>query len=228
MKEKRLPLSGSEVTYTPLKWNSKKAKWSNNCYAYAVDDLRQYRIHKAQPGDVSGMSNNHHDYTTCKGLSKRVVSDNPGKIYVCPDYKKPCPRGYFKVMLFVSPVKGHADFHWYKQHGAITYKAKVGDTVTSVAAYFKVPMSRIKQATGAKGVVPGRNIRFKANVWSHKRGWGGGPLLTDAAGKAILNPRTANRKYGELNYKKFCHAFCVKRGGVKVGKSSPQIGKKLF
>jgi hypothetical protein len=217
MKDKRLPLSGSEVKYTPLKWNSKNAKWNNNCYAYAVNDLSQARIHKSQPGNVSGMSDNYHSYTTCKGLAERVISDNPGKIYVCPDYKKPCPRGYFKVMLFVSPT-GQADFHWYKQHGDVTYKVDTGDTVISIANKFKVPVNLIKKAAGVRGVVAGTNLRFHANIWSHKRGWGDGPLITDASGQVILNPKTADKKYGELNYKKFCHAFCVKRTGVKVGK----------
>lgn len=212
----RLPLSGNEVVYRAGPWTNKKAMWNNNCYAYAVNDLRYYRIHKAQPGNVSGMSNNYHSYSTCKGLAKRVVSDNPGKIFVCPNYKKPCPRGYYKVMLFVSPVKGHNDFHWYKQHGKITYKVKAGDTKKSIAAFFKVKPSDIKGT-----VSPGRNVTITANVWSHKRGWGDGPLLVDSKGKAILNPRKAGRDYGSLNYKRFCHAFCVKRTGIHVGKTRP-------
>ena len=224
MSSVRLRLSGSEVVYNTKKWCTKKAKWNNNCYAYAVDDLRLYRVHKAQPGNVSGMSNNHHSYSSCKGLAKRVVSDNPGKIYVCPNYKKPCPRGFFKVMLFVSPVAGHNDFHWYKQHGNVTYKVKTGDTKASIAKFFKIPVSRL---TGKK-IEPGKNISFRSNVWSHKRGWGDCPLLTDAKGKAILNPRKASRNYGSLNYKRFCHAFCVQTTGVNVGKTSPKVAKQLF
>jgi LysM repeat protein len=224
MKAVRLRLSGWEVDYNPKKWTTKKAKWNNNCYAYAVNDLQAYRVHKAQPGNVSGMSNNYHSYSTCKGLAKRVVSDNPGKIFVCPNYKKPCPRGYYKIMLFVSPVKGHNDFHWYKQHGKITYKVKSGDTKASIARFFKIPVSRL----AGKKIEPGKDITFKANIWSHKRGWGDGPLLTDANGKAILNPRTASRNYGSLNYKRFCHAFCVSTTGVNVGKTRPEITKKLF
>lgn len=218
---KTLPLSGSEVTYDAGNWNFKQAKWNNNCYAYAVNDRKMYRVHKAQPGNVSGMSNNYHSYSSCKGLAKRVISDNPGKIYVCPNYKKPCPAGHYKVMLFVSPVKGHNDFHWYKQHGKVTYKVKVGDTVASIAKFFKVPAKKIKDAAGAKGVRTGVNISFKRNIWSHKRGWGDGPLLTDAKGKVIINPKTASRDYGSLNYKRFCHAFCVSRSGVNVGKTRP-------
>jgi LysM repeat protein len=124
-------------------------------------------------------------------------------------------------MLFVSPVEGHNDFHWYKQHSVVTYKVKTGDTQTSIAKYFKVPVSRIKGALTADGLVPGRTIKFKSNLWSHKRGWGNGPLLTDSKGKVIFNPLTANKNYGGLNYKSFCHAFCVQMRGVKVGKTGP-------
>ena len=124
-------------------------------------------------------------------------------------------------MLFVSPVKGHHDFHWYKQHSVVTYKIKAGDTQKSIATYFHVPVSRIKSSLGTGGIVPGRSIKFKSNIWSHKRGWGNGPLLTDSKGKLILNPLTANKDYGGLNYKRFCHAFCVQMSGVKVGKTSP-------
>lgn len=228
MNKNRLPLSGSEVVYDSVKWDFKKAKWNNNCYAYAVNDRRLYRVHKAQPGNVSGMSDNYHSYRTCKGLAERVVSDNPGKIYVCPDYKKPCPRGYFKVMLFVSPVPGHEDFHWYKQHGKITYNVKTGDTIESIAKFFKVKPAVVKKAAGKKKLRGGVRISFIANVWSHKRGWGDGPLLTDSKGNAIINPKKAARNYGGLNYKRFCHAFCVKRTGIKVGKTRPEVGNKLF
>ena len=103
------------------------------------------------------------------------------------------------------------------------YRVKVGDTKRSLARFFKVPVSRLKNAE----MTPGKLVRFKANVWSHKRGWGGKPLLVDAKGKAIMNPLTASRDYGGgLNYSKYCHSYCVKRTGVDVGKTGSKVVKK--
>lgn len=91
-------------------------------------------------------------------------------------------KGYYKVMMFVSPGRPsnyirQGDFHFYKQHGVVEYKIKPGDTVASTAKFFKVPESRIKRAGPFR---VGKRIIFKANVFSHKRGWATGPLLTDA------------------------------------------------
>jgi len=99
--------------------------------------------------DRSGLSNWNHTYTHCTGLPKRVISDNPKKIYRT-DAEKKCKKGYFKVMMFVSPGRAsnyirQGDFHFYKQHGVVEYKIKPGDTIKSVATFFKVPESRIKR-----------------------------------------------------------------------------------
>ena len=48
-------------------------------------------------------------------------------------------------------------------------------------------------------------------------------LLGDANGKVIKDPRTAFRKYKELDYDKYCSAFCVKDRGIKVGKRYPKV-----
>jgi len=68
-----------------------------------------------------------------------------------------------------------------------------------------------------KKLTPGFILVFKINAWSHKQGWATGPLLVDANGNLITDPRKANRHYG-YNYSKFCSAFCVKQRGVKTGK----------
>lgn len=221
-----LPLSGSEPRYTNRRWSSKTGVTSNNCYAYAVGDYEAYRWQKSIPGDRSGLSNGKHNYTTCKNLPKRVVSDNPKKVYIAKANEK-CKKGYYKVMMFVSPGRPtnyirHGDFHFYKQHGVVEYKIKSGDTVNSVANFFKVPISKIKKAGKFE---LGKRIVFRANVFSHKRGWATGPLLTDAKGKLIKDPRKASRDYTSLNYKLYCSSFCVKNRGIKVGKTHPKIVK---
>jgi hypothetical protein len=233
MPPKRLPTSGSEHRFTHRLWGSKVGIGNNNCMAYAFHDFEYYRDQKSTPGDRTGNSNNGHSYTHCRGIPQKVLGDNPGKVYmVNPD--KRCKQGYYKVMLFVAPSPPGAyirqgDFHWYKQHNTVEYKMKEGDTVTSMARFFGVSRSVIQNALAKrrlKAPKKGRVIIFKANVWSHKRGWATEPLLVDAKGKAIFDPRRASRNYEGLNYKKFCSAFCVKNKGIKVGKSHPQILKK--
>lgn len=162
------------------------------------------------------------------------MSDNPKKVYVCKDPEKRCKKGYYKTMLFVAPARpsdwiSQGDFHWYKQHGVVEYKVKKGDTATSIARFFKVPLQRISRAVErakaknklVRTLKPGKLLVFKANVWSHKRGWATGALLTDAKGKIIKDPRVASRSYPGLNYKLFCNAFCVASKGVRVGPTAP-------
>lgn len=226
-KVKTLPLSGSESRYTTKRWGSKRGIGSNNCYAYAIGDYESYRWQKAIPGDRSGLSGLNHTYTHCTDLPRRVISDNPKKVYKT-DATKKCKRGYFKMMMFVSPGRPmnyirQGDFHFYKQHGVVEYKVKKGDTITSVAKFFKVPESRVKRVGQFK---VGKRIVFKSNLWSHKRGWATGPLLTDAKGKIIKDPRKASRDYPGLNYERYCSSFCVKKRGIKVGKTHPKVGQK--
>lgn len=213
----RLPTSGSEHPFSVYPWGYRGGgSNSNNCYAYAMHDWESYRVHKAQPGNRSGMSNRPIEYRSCERVHKRVLSDNPRKVRPAPLSRK-CPRGYYKVVLVIAPGR---DFHWYKQHSVVYYRVKAGDTKASLARFFKVPVSRFR----GLDLTPGKMIRFKANVWSHKRGWGGEPLLVDAKGKAILNPLAAARNYGwGLNYSKFCRSYCVKRTGVNVGKTRSKI-----
>ena len=161
-----------------------------------------------------------------RGLADRVVSDNPTKVYKARANER-CKKGYYKVMMFVSPGRPtnyirQGDFHFYKQHGVIEYKIKPGDTIASVANFFKIPVSRIR---GAGSFKVGKRIVFRANVFSHKRGWATGPLLKDARGNMIKDPRTSSRDYSTLNYKLYCGSFCVKNRGIKVGKTHPKVGE---
>ena len=100
--KKDLPTSGSERKFTNRRWGTATGIGNNNCYAYAVGDYEAYRWQKSIPGDRSGLSNKPNDYTTCAGLPKAVLSDNPGKIYRAKANEK-CKKGYYKVMMFVCP-----------------------------------------------------------------------------------------------------------------------------
>jgi hypothetical protein len=64
---------------------------------------------------------------------------------------------------------------------------------------------------------PGRVMTIPVKLWAHKQGFGGGPVIVDASGKTITDPRKANRNYGNgLNYTRFCSAYGVKYGAGRV------------
>ncbi|QIG59899.1 hypothetical protein [Dishui Lake phycodnavirus 4] len=225
-KTKNLPLSGSEPLYTERRWGSKKGIEHDNCYDYAFGNYSPYRTQKSSPGNRSGNNNNFNAIRSCGNLPSRVISDNPSKVYKVKA-EKVCRPGFYKTMMFVAPAGKNlfntGDFHFYKQHGRVEYKPKKGDTYEKIAKFFGVPENRIRRA-GA--IVPGKTIRFNANIFSHKRGWATGPLMVDSKGKIIKDPRKAGRNYTGLNYSEYCSSFCVKNKGVVIGKNSSNVRKK--
>ena len=210
------PTNGSEIIFKLEPWHTKGRK-HNNCYAYAVNDYESYDPVKSVPGARVG-KNGHHTYTHCKGLADRVVADNPKKVYKCDAMKK-CKKGYYKIMMVGAPSNKYGnttgDFHFYKQHSKAEHVVKTGDTYASIAKEYGVPYSRVYRAGALK---PGKKLRFPVNLFSHKQGWATGPLLTDACGKIIRDPRKSCRNYG-YNYSKYCSSFCVRNKGVEVGNS---------
>jgi LysM repeat protein len=71
----------------------------------------------------------------------------------------------------------------------------------------------------------GKVIEIPVALWSHKTGWAGGPLIVDASGKTITDPRKADRNYTPgFHYTKFCSAYIVKRGMAQTGNNSNRLG----
>jgi hypothetical protein len=143
------------------------------------------------------------------------------------------------------------DFHWYKEISAIRYRTRPGDGVSSLAKFFHVTPSVIKTALAkartsanvnngrvannsqelrvlnklgknSKDKVPvGKVLDFPVKLWSHKTGWAGGPLIVDASGKTITDPRRCDRKFTPgFHYTKFCSAYGVRRGFAKTGNNA--------
>lgn len=252
----------------------------DNCYDYAFGSYSSKRTSKSVPGNRSGISSNGMTFTTCAGIAKRVLADNPGNVYKMRSASaKPRP-GFYKVMCFVAPSNDFGnstgDFHWYKEISAIQYKIRPGDTVTGLAKFFRVTprvittaLSRARTALGAnngrvankntdlhilgkynllalrksqqasgprnglrvlqrysaqsnnKKLAPGKVIEFPVKLWSHKTGWAGGPLIVDASGHTISDPRKADRSYKPgFHYTKFCSAYGVRRGFAKTGSNN--------
>ena len=189
-----------------------KHKGANNCYAYAIGDFRQSRPMKSVPGWWAGIRTNH-PFTYCKGVKDLVIADG-GKNIRLINPKAKCQTGWHKVVLVTSP---QGDFHWARLNKAVKYWVKSRDTIGGIAKFFGVSQATIRKAANGK-LTPHRTIKFKARVWSHKRGWATPPLLTGSNGKP-LKGLTAHKqmKYPGMNYKNFCNAFCVKTGKMKVG-----------
>ena len=246
---KPLPRSGAESVFSYMGWGDVGVT-RDNCYDYAFGDDHKRSV-KSVPGDRSGKKFANSNFTSCRGFVRRVLADNPKTVYRCKNPNAVCRRGYYKVMAFVAPTNNYGnstgDFHWYKQHKAVRYRIRAGDTITGLARFFKVSPLTIKKALlkqsrplkNDDGMIanknmnismrqrgpalkPGRIITFPINAWSHKQGWATGPLLIDASGKLITDPRKANRKYG-YNYSKFCSAFCIKAGKVHTGRNKSNL-----
>lgn len=210
-----MKLSGYESIFSLQPWD--KSVNAANCYDYAIGDYERYRPVKSTPGERSGLSPNSIKISSCQDLRRRILKDNGKIIYLCKDPNKVCRRGFYKFMNFVT--SDGSDFHFYKQVRGVKYKVKTGDTRASIAKFFRVTQSVLPTR-----LIPGRVISFPCNLWAHKRGWGEAPLLVDAKGKTIKDPRKASRKYPGLNYNRFCGAFCIKANkGVSGMRSSPGL-----
>lgn len=206
-----MKLSGYESIFTTSPWS--RAVNSDNCYDYAVGDFEKNRRVKSTPGNRARINSSTLNVTNCADLRRRILADNPKSVYRCKNPNTVCRRGYYKFMNFVT--SDGSDFHFYKQVRGVKYKIKTGDTRAKLAKFF-----RVRPAVIPRTLVPGRTITFPCNLWAHKQGWGANPLMTDASGKTIKDPRKANRKYPGLNYDTFCGAYCVRANRGTSGSQS--------
>ena len=245
--------------YTWAPWGTKGVV-HDNCYDYAFGSFSSKRNAKSVPGDRSGNRANGLTFTTCDGIAKRVLEDNPGNVYKMKSGSEKPKSGFYKVMCFVAPSNDFGnstgDFHWYKEISGIRYKIRPGDTIAALAKFFKVTRATITRAMqasrnassntdgrvannntelrvlndyGAKSkspkLTPGKVIDFPVKLWSHKTGWAGGPLIVDASGKTIKDPRRADRNYKPgFHYTKFCSAYGVRAGFAKTGTNNNRNG----
>ena len=245
--------------YTWAPWGTKGVE-HDNCYDYAFGSYSPNRTSKSVPGDRSKIGSNGMTFTTCNGIAKRVISDNPGNVYKMRNPNSKPKPGFYKVMCFVAPSNDFGnttgDFHWYKEISSIRYKTRPGDTIAGLAKFFRVTPAVIKTALakarsttnanngrvanknsdlhvlnkynelGNSKIAAGKVIDFPVKLWSHKTGWAGGPLIIDASGKTIIDPRKADRNYKPgFHYTKFCSAYGVRRGHAKTGNNANRNGK---
>jgi hypothetical protein len=213
MNTAKLPTSGSEVVFSDNVYGSPHAIGDNNCWAYAIDHLRNSSRpptgRKLQPGELSIRGNSDVNLSSCKDIRNKVARDLGDDAYEeAPE--RPCRKGYYKIFSVVSP---NQDFHFYKHHRHILYRVKRERSLEDLAKEFDVDLSNIVAPNGPKkGVKEGDVVMIKnANVFSHKQGFSrDGPILRDSCGKIIKDPRKACRTYGSLDYSQVCGSHCVR------------------
>ena len=134
------PLSGSEPTYYPPKYNKYKGiKEANNCFSYAFDYIHlpkkctkdECSIPFPQPGYKSG----HPKWPDVKGkrcpdLIGRLMGDIPS--LKMSDFTEKCPKGSHKIVVVTDE---NEDYHFYRQDKNGFWSHKPGGTeVTNVDA----------------------------------------------------------------------------------------------
>lgn len=200
-----MPLSGSEPLFSDLEYGTRGGTDNNNCYAYAIGSYRVSCGYKLQPGNLSRQSSNR-DSSSCAFLSDRALDDNRRRGIYRANPDRACRKGFYKIMSFIDKGK---DYHWYVQNGSLLYRVLPGETRSTIARKFGVPVRDV--VFPERQPRPGDMVYVRnAGVWSHKQGLATGPLLVDAAKRVITDPRTANRNYGSLNYRTTCGAYCIR------------------
>jgi hypothetical protein len=176
-------------------------KRRGNCFAFAINRKSNVNDFKLQPGNIS--RTNGDPSRSCGSLSAMLAADSKtGK----PTIKRlqgggSCGKGFRKIAGVVDPGK---DYHFYRQLGGATVHAPRTATIASVSKKYGVSASKVtKKSTGV--------FVIKDKVWAHKRGLATGAIMTDARGKVVRDPRTANRSYGDLKYSNFCGFWCVSK-----------------
>jgi hypothetical protein len=199
-----LPQSGSEEPFTNFVYgNEKWGKRNNNCYAFAIDWLKATEKRKLQPGELSKTLTPYDDLTDPKVLKERTMADLGEYGYMSSPCVK-CKKNYYKIMAFVDKGK---DYHWYRQMGDVLIESDGQKNVNSLAKNIGVNRNQLNSPTNKPAKGDPILIRA-AGLWAHKRGLSELTVL-DSAGKFIKDPRDADRKYENLDYKTYVATFCV-------------------
>lgn len=192
-----MPLSGSEETFSELVYGTTRGRLGNNCYQWAIDAYSDRANFKLQPGEIAGIETDI-DLSDCRDIKRRVLADLKGDVYSA-NADKPCRKGFYKIMNVLAK---NSDYHWYKQNRDVLVRAG-RHRAEDIARTFRVPVANV-----AMGRI--HALVVGADVWSHKQGNATGPLLHDACGKIIKDPRKACRDYPVYKYDTFCSAYCVR------------------
>lgn len=182
-----------------------------NCYVFALapslgpGGYTPNRRYKARPGDMCVKFRFRPlDFTKCSDIVERVLCDN--RQYVRKLAKGSDPNMWvekgFHLMAAVLSPGVHTDFHFLR-------RVPVHVVLENLPKFMSTPGSQhaVQQLLESP---------FKY-VWVHQRGWSkGGPLIHDAKGNLIVDPKKACFDYGSLHYSINCGMFRVKTRHAKV------------
>lgn len=212
IRNRYLPLSGTEPLLNIDKWSTPRGKKVANCYGFALDDYLplSFDMNKQQPGDRSGLSRRRLDLSTCE-VARRVLSDNPRDVIYPVRAETACKPGYHKVFLFNDPNPDTGDYHFYRQVKDLMYKPKRGEHPYKIADRLQIPRTNV-----VPGPKTGTYIFKNVNAFAHKMGYATGALMKDSCNRLIKDPRKACRGSGNRNYKKECGSFCAKSGFART------------
>lgn len=120
--------------FLPSKWNQPNTKKYNNCYAYALQDLKLNRKKKPQPGELCKLNKLKTNDFSCDKLVERVLCDYPNDIYKI-NKGESCPCNEYEVSLFLDNTNNNKDYHFYKKNSNGFWTHKQGSlAVTNVDA----------------------------------------------------------------------------------------------
>lgn len=124
------PMSGSELSYEPDKWNKSSIKNSHNCYSYALGKRIEKIKNKPQPGYSSGYKHINDNEYECNFFYDRLKKDVPASYIEKFDNK--CLPGFYKIFLALDKQN---DYHWYVQNNNKYWSHKPGHSeVTNIDA----------------------------------------------------------------------------------------------
>jgi hypothetical protein len=185
-------------------------KYKLNCYAYGLGlnvgrgGYYKNRLYKARPGDKClQFTDREFDFQRCEDIVARILCDNPAYVRkVKPDkiskyLQRDIGDNHHFMAAYLSPGIGNhigTDFHFLRR-----------TPLNAVAKQWH----RFKKYTPQNAIdqIAEQNPSY---LFTHRRGWSRqGPLLVDAKGDIITDPRTADLDYGEVNYRIFCGLFLV-------------------
>ena len=171
--------------YEPSKWNKDKmTRKSHNCYSYFLNKQNPYITYDCVRKHKSAKN------------KKRLKR---GEYIPCG---KPQPGAYAGL----PPMKK-------KQYTCKEMDRRIRMDNPSIRKTTMKQDCGKHEYMGAMVIKPNDTYHFyrrdKDGYWSHKKG-ATATTRYDASNKKIIDPEYSDRNYGELNYSKFCHHYCIR------------------
>lgn len=111
--------------FNPYIWNRKDIRKNNNCYSYAIRNLKKNRKSKLQPGNIAKIPEIKKINYNCNDLIKNVLNDNKDIFKINSEQK--CPCNYYKIALFLDKSEPNKDYHFYRQDNNLLWSHKPGN-----------------------------------------------------------------------------------------------------